>query len=61
VAGQIIGALRPVTDLIGNLLGVQTNAGAVGQFTPPDFSSAAASAGQFGSAIQQGADNTKSA
>jgi hypothetical protein len=59
VAQQIIQALQPVTDFLGGLLGIQGPTAPA--FTPPDFTPAAQSAGQFGAAIQQGATNTKSA
>ena len=59
VAQQIIQALAPVTDFLGQLFGIQGQAAPT--ITPPDFTPAAQSAAQFGGAIKSGADSAKSA
>jgi tape measure domain-containing protein len=61
VGAQVLQALQPVTDLIGQLLGINLGTGSVGTFTPPDLSGAVAGAGQFGANIKSGGDSAKSA
>ncbi|HEX6608662.1 MAG TPA: tape measure protein, partial [Chloroflexia bacterium] len=63
VGGQIIQALKPVTDMIGSLLGINI-AGpniSAGAFTPPDLSTSVNQAQQFGAGIKSSADSAKSA
>jgi tape measure domain-containing protein len=61
VGGQILSALRPVTDMLGQLLGINLGTGSVGAFTPPDLSGPSLSAAQFSSNIQQAGPAAKSA